>query len=95
MEELISISKVQIVYVNSRLIYILEIPLLTVNTFNLYKLLPVPIPQDIASKKNAYIVPQASYLAITTDRTSYTPLTESQFENVKKVIVSHSYENHL
>nr|XP_012146538.1 PREDICTED: uncharacterized protein LOC105663285 [Megachile rotundata] len=86
MEELIRISKVQVAYAKSRLIYILEIPLLTINIFNLYKLIPVPMVQESIDKNYAYITPAAPYLAITSDRVLYTPLTESQIEKCKETM---------
>ncbi|KAK2578117.1 hypothetical protein KPH14_000977 [Odynerus spinipes] len=86
MEELIRISKLQVAYVKNRLIYILEIPLLSNNVFSLYKLTPIPAAQDIVNKKYAYVAPRNNYLAITANRLSYTSLTEPQFSKCKETM---------
>jgi hypothetical protein len=95
-EELIRISKLDVIYADPNLIYVLTIPLLNEEIFHFYHLLPVPVKQnyDNSGNKFAYIIPNENYIAISIDRSSYIQLTDSDFAHCKLSQDTHICEQH-
>ncbi|XP_048515945.1 uncharacterized protein LOC125502194 [Athalia rosae] len=85
-EDLVRLSKVEIAFSEPNLIYVIAIPLLNDETFNLFHLLPVPVKQnyDNTSDKFAYIIPNHEYIAISLDRSTYFELSEQSLQRCKK-----------
>lgn len=70
-DQLVKISDLHIAYLNNRLIYILQIPLLTPGKYKLYKAIPLPAKQDFSNNKYAIINPNTEYIALNEDADSY------------------------
>lgn len=70
--ELIDISRLISYYQFNKVVIILKIPLVIPQTYNLYNTVPFPVPYDISKPDTfALIIPNKSYLAITSDRMFY------------------------
>lgn len=76
-QELTDISKLVCYYHQSKIIFILHIPLVLPQTYNLYNIIPLPVPYDI-SKPDTYVLiqPTSSYVAVTNDRMFYSLLRD-------------------
>lgn len=71
-QEITDISKLVCYYHKNKIIFILKIPLVLPQTYNLYNIIPLPVPYDVL-KPDTYILiePSTSYVAITADRMFY------------------------
>ncbi|CAG9793029.1 unnamed protein product [Diatraea saccharalis] len=74
---LIDISTLNIFYMNFKLVFVLNIPLVTSQEYELYHVLPLPIPHTFQDLTYALVQPTKRYLGITTNRHSYV-----QFNNL-------------
>jgi len=70
-DQLIKISDLHIAYLNNRLIYILQVPLLMPGKYKLYKSIPLPARQDFGDNKYAVIKSDTEYVALNEDADSY------------------------
>ncbi|XP_052751157.1 uncharacterized protein LOC128200763 [Galleria mellonella] len=70
--DIIDASKLVCYYHNSRIIVVIKIPLVLPQLYNLYHVIPIPVPYDI-SKPDTYalIAPTARYVTITADHLFY------------------------
>lgn len=84
---LIDISPLNVFYVNSKLIFILNIPLVTPQEFELYHVYPLPVPHKFKDLTFALVQPSKRYLAITTNRQSYAQF--NYLEQCKKLSPEH------
>lgn len=66
-EHLIKISKLQVTYTDSKLIYILKIPLLKPGKYKLYRPISLPAKQEFDHSKFAEIVTEAEYIGLHED----------------------------
>ncbi|XP_048515933.1 uncharacterized protein LOC125502163 [Athalia rosae] len=95
--ELIKLCQLEIAYNEPNLIYVLSIPLLNDETFNLFHLIPIPAKQnfDKSNNKFAHITPSNDYIAVASNRNSYFHLSETDFSQCKKSSNSYIYkQNH-
>lgn len=69
---LIDISTLTVYYYNKRIVFIMQIPLISPVKYVVYKLIPLPTPHD-SSKPSTFVLvhPTKPYLAITEDRLNY------------------------
>ncbi|CAG9782431.1 unnamed protein product [Diatraea saccharalis] len=75
--ELIDISKLACFYHLNKIIIVVKIPLVIPQVYNLYNIIPLPVPYDITKPDTyALISPSSSYLAITADRMFYSPIQD-------------------
>ncbi|XP_041978575.1 uncharacterized protein LOC121732689 [Aricia agestis] len=76
-QELTDISKLVCYYHQNKIIFVLHIPLVLPQTYNLYNIIPLPVPYDIL-KPDTYILiePTSSYVAVTGDRMFYSLLRD-------------------
>lgn len=67
-----NISKVLSYYMDNKLIFVLQIPLVSTMEYNLYHNIPLPIPH-ISEQPDSFslIIPTAKYIAITIDKNHY------------------------
>lgn len=75
--KLVEISELLVYFDNNKLVFIIQIPLVNDQVFNLYKLHPLPIP--VSHLTFAHIIPTFPYLAISTSRINYV-----QFNDLKE-----------
>lgn len=75
--DIIDISNLVCYYHFNRIIIIIKIPLVIHQSYNLYKVIPLPTPYD-TNKPNTYalIQPSSLYVAITPDRMLYSPIVD-------------------
>lgn len=71
---LIDISKLSSYYYNNKVIFVLQIPLITPDKFTVYKNIPLPTPHDDSHTTFALIQPSNSYIALSDDRLHYAML---------------------
>lgn len=71
-QEITDISKLVCYYHENKIIFILRIPLVLPQIYNLYNVIPSPVPYDV-TKPDTYVLiePTNSYVAITADRMFY------------------------
>lgn len=75
--EVIDISKLVCYYHNNRIITIIKIPLVLPQVYNLYHIVPMPVPYDLTKPDTyALIAPNKPYMALTTDRMLYSLLED-------------------
>ncbi|XP_026729357.1 uncharacterized protein LOC113495001 [Trichoplusia ni] len=75
--DLIDVSQLASYIHNYKIIVIIKIPLVLPQTYNLYHVIPMPIPYDITQPNTfALISPSRPYLAITVDHMFYSPLQD-------------------
>jgi len=77
-DQLIKISKLHIAYIDHRLIYTLNIPLLTSGRYKLYKPLPLPAKQEFDHNKFAVIQTDTEYVALDEDADSFYEFQEGE-----------------
>lgn len=71
---LIDISKLSSYYYKNKVIFVLQIPLVTPDKFTVYKNIPLPTPHDDSHNTFALIQPSNSYIALSDDRLHYAML---------------------
>lgn len=71
--KLIEISKLSVYYSNNKIVFVIKIPLTTNSIFNLYKLIPLPIPHP-NQKTFAYIEPDFKFIGLTQNKAQYVHL---------------------
>ncbi|CAF4948560.1 unnamed protein product [Pieris macdunnoughi] len=77
---ILSISSVACYYYNHKLVFILQIPLVTRETYVLYKTLAIPIPHNMNDPNSfSFILPNNPYIAISNDKNDY-----CIFDNLRK-----------
>lgn len=69
-----NLIKLNVVYTNKILIFVMKIPLVDEITYNLYQLLPLPTPHN-TSNLYSYIEPKHPYLLMSTTKVYYATLT--------------------
>jgi len=79
-DQLIKISKLHIAYIDRRLIYSLNIPLLTPGRYKLYKPLPLPAKQEFDHKKFAIIQADVEYVALNEDADNFYEFQEGELK---------------
>lgn len=74
---ILSISTVSCYYYKNKLVFVLHIPLVTTEEFNLYHNFAMPVPHDV-EKLNvfSFILPSSSYIAISKDKMSFCNLDD-------------------
>lgn len=73
--DIITVSDIVCYYQDNKLIFILQIPLVLSQFYNLYNLIPFPVPLDLNTPDTyVLIAPNKPYLAITLDRLFYSQL---------------------
>lgn len=86
---LLSISKLLCYYLNRKIVFLLQIPLITPPEFYLYHNIPLPVPHNLGRPDSfSVIIPGNKYTAITKDKTHYISL--DSLERCK-VIAGHDY----
>lgn len=76
--EIIDISSLVCFYNYNKIILVLRIPLVLPQTYNLFHVIPLPVPYDVSKPDTfALVAPSKSYIAITNDRMFY-----SLFDNL-------------
>lgn len=76
---IIDVSQLTSYYYNNKIIFIIQIPLISPVKYNVYRCIPLPTPHDENQPSTfALIHPTKSYLAVTDDRLSY-----SSFDNMR------------
>lgn len=74
--EILDISKLTCFYSSNRIVIIVKIPLVLPQTYNLYNIIPIPVPYDITKPNTfALIAPTSPYVAITGDHMFYSLIT--------------------
>lgn len=75
--ELIDISKLVCYYHFSKVIIVVKIPLVLPQVYNLFNVIPLPIPYDV-SKPDTFVLtaPTSSYVAITADHMFYSLIAD-------------------
>ncbi|KAF9414094.1 hypothetical protein HW555_007853, partial [Spodoptera exigua] len=71
---IIDVSEFSSYYYNNKVIFILQIPLITPDRFMAYKNIPLPTPHDDSHSTFALIQPSNSYIALSDDRMHYAML---------------------
>ncbi|KAF9796573.1 hypothetical protein SFRURICE_012666 [Spodoptera frugiperda] len=71
---IIDVSEFSSYYYNNKVIFILQIPLITPDKFMAYKNIPLPTPHDDSHNTFALIQPSYSYIALSDDRMHYAML---------------------
>jgi len=79
-DQLIKISKLHIAYIDRRFIYTLNIPLLTLGRYKLYKPLPLPAKQEFDRNKFAIIQTDTEYVALNEDADSFYEFQEGELK---------------
>lgn len=69
---LLRITTLKVYYKNSKIVFLMYIPLVDELTFNLYHLIPLPIKHD--DKTFVFIQPSSKYLAISTNKAQFSQL---------------------
>ena len=84
--DIIYMSKLTVIYMYGQLIYSLQIPLLNYIRFNLYRLHPFPIRQNILDKTicKCFLL-SFEYVALEFNKQSYIPITYKNLQNCKKI----------
>lgn len=74
--ELLKIVKMSIFYGNERIVFITKIPLATTEETTMYNIIPIPIRvSNTRSDLIQVLDPETPFMAITKDRSHYTPIT--------------------
>ncbi|XP_049865533.1 uncharacterized protein LOC126366468 [Pectinophora gossypiella] len=75
--QLLDISKLVCYYHLNRIVMLIKIPLVLPQTYNLFNIIPLPVPYDI-SKPDTFVLiaPTSSYVAITADHMFYSPIKD-------------------
>ncbi|XP_045761501.1 uncharacterized protein LOC123864846 [Maniola jurtina] len=69
---IIDISKVSSYYIKNKLIFVLQIPLVSIKEYSLYHNIPLPTPHSIGNPDTfSLIIPSAKYIAITINKNFY------------------------
>ncbi|XP_047037615.1 uncharacterized protein LOC124642906 [Helicoverpa zea] len=69
---IIDLSKLTVYYYNNKLMFIIQVPLMSPIKFNLYKNLPLPTPSDTNQYLTYVLIrPSKLFVAVTDDRLSY------------------------
>lgn len=86
---LMNVAELVCYYLDGKLMFVIKIPLVSALEYNLYKNIPLPIPHVTGNPKPfIMILPSGDYLALSTDKTSYTLL---QSLNSCKIIPNRTY----
>ena len=87
-ERLSEVATVYLGRVEHRFLMEIHIPLLDRKGYDLYRMHPLPIPQNISENTlpSAYIIPRATYLAIGDDKISHTFLSTEHLRLCTKTI---------
>lgn len=72
---ILNVSTTACYYLNHKIVFVLQIPLVTSIEFYLYHNIPLPVPHD-SEKPNSFslIVPSSKYIAITKDKAHYSSI---------------------
>lgn len=82
---LINIADLTCYYLNDKLMFIVKLPLVSLQQFSIYKNIPLPTPHANGSFNSfAMILPSEQFLALSTDRLSYTYLKD--LNNCKNIL---------
>ncbi|XP_045783688.1 uncharacterized protein LOC123879838 [Maniola jurtina] len=69
---IIKLSEIISCILDNKLVYTIKIPLVLISPFNLYKVIPIPVAHNIETPSSfALIVPSASYIAMSRDKSEY------------------------
>lgn len=79
--KLMEISDLKAFYDNNKLIFIIQIPLINGQNFNLYKVIPLPISSN--SSYYAFIIPTFPYIALSNNKILYAQM--ETLDNCKKI----------
>lgn len=89
---LLDLSKFKAFFQNHVIVFVIQLPLTTTQVFNLYKLFPLPIPQDLTTY--AFIEPTFPFIAMSNNKLQYIQLND--FSQCKKLSDEDMIcENHL
>lgn len=74
---LVDVSNLISYFYNNRIVFVIQIPLVSLNKFDVYKTIPLPTPHDrINPSTFALITPTKPYIALTADKLYYTFLDD-------------------
>lgn len=80
---LIDVSKLNTYFYNSKIVFILQIPLIIPDKFTVYKNIPLPTPHDeVHINTFALIQPSSQYIAMSDDRLHYAMLNDLKDCNI-------------
>ncbi|CAG9137712.1 unnamed protein product [Plutella xylostella] len=68
---LIDISTLNVFYINNKLVFVLNIPLVTPQEYELYHVLPLPTPHSFQDLTFALVQPTKKYIGLPTNKHSY------------------------
>lgn len=69
---IIDLSKLTSYYYNNKLVFVIQIPLINPIKFDVYKILPLPTPQELKHYQTYVLIQSPKlYIAVTDDRLSY------------------------
>ncbi|XP_045777194.1 uncharacterized protein LOC123875425 [Maniola jurtina] len=69
---IIKLSEIISCILDNKLVYTIKIPLVLISPFNLYKVIPIPVAHNFETPSSfALIVPSASYIAMSRDKSEY------------------------
>lgn len=74
--KLLEISRLKTYYTNNKLIFVLDIPLPVSTTYQLYRLIPLPIALPNTTNTFAYVKPHCDYVAMAQSQMTYVLLKE-------------------
>lgn len=86
---LMDISELTVYYMNGKLVFIIQIPLSDDILFNLFHLIPLPMPHSYEATSFAYVQPSFKFIALSVNKLNYVQL--HNLDNCKTLNV----ENYL
>lgn len=84
---LINIFTLNVFYINFKLLFILNIPLVNHQEYELYHVLPMPVPHSFKDLTYALVQPTKRYFGITTNKHSYIQFND--IDTCKKISSEH------
>lgn len=80
------ISEIKVYFSNFKLVYVIEIPLVTKESFELWRHYSIPIHQKFPNSKiYAYIKPSDDYVALSINKDKYMQLSNDNLNRCKKI----------
>ncbi|KAL6258305.1 hypothetical protein P5V15_010252 [Pogonomyrmex californicus] len=79
-DRLIKMSTLHVAYLQDRLVYILQIPLLTPGKYKLYKSIPLPVRQLFDTTKFATIETEIAHIALNKDADNFYEFRQGELE---------------
>lgn len=86
---LMNLAEIISYVLNNNLVFVVKIPLVNIETYNLYKVIPIPVPHDPKSPKSfALVTTTKPFIGISEDKKLYI-----NFNNINscKIVIGHNY----